>query len=78
MKKIKKHTANTKLFLLLFLLATNGLNAAITVIGNSDAAICYRQAELGSASKSIISLCLDSLSDRNLSEDMLAATRVNI
>ena len=78
MKKIKKHTANTKLFLLLFLLATNGLNAAITVIGNSDAAICYRQAELGSSSKSIISLCLDSLSDRNLSEDMRAATRVNL
>jgi len=78
MKKIKKHNVKTKFFLLLFLLATNYLNAAITVIGNSDAAICYRQAELGSSSQSAISLCLDSLSDRSLSKDMLAATRVNL
>ena len=78
MKKIKKNTAKKKLFLPLLLLATNGLNAAITVIGNSDAAICYRQAELGSSSKSSILICLESLSKRSLSEDLHAATRVNL
>jgi len=67
-----------KLFLLLFFLSTDGLYAAITVIGNSDAAICYRLAELGSSSQSSILICQESLSDRNLSGDLLAATRVNL
>ena len=65
------------LILFSFIQITN-LNAAISVFGHTDAATCYNHAKLGYSSRSSINICLNSLSDRSLTEAILYATRVNL
>ncbi|MDG2060671.1 MAG: tetratricopeptide repeat protein [SAR86 cluster bacterium] len=77
MEKFIDRILKNKLFFLL-LIFSNSLSSAVTVIGNSDAAICYRYADTGSSSKTSISICRDVLSDKNVPDDLLAATRVNL
>ena len=77
MQKFIDRILKNKLFFLL-LIFTNSLSSAVTVIGNSDAAICYRYADTGSSSKASMSICRDVLSDKNVPDDLLAATRVNL
>ena len=67
-----------EIILLLSLVLANNVFSAITVVGNSDASICYRHAELGASSRSSISICRASLADKSLSKDLIAATRVNL
>ena len=49
------------LILLSFIQITN-LNAAVSVIGDTDAATCYNHAKLGYSSRSSIKICLNTLS----------------
>ena len=65
------------LILLSFIQITN-LNAAVSVIGDTDAATCYNHAKLGYSSRSSIKICLNTLSERPTTEKIILATRVNL
>ena len=65
------------IILLSFIQITN-LNAAVSVIGDTDAATCYNHAKLGYSSRSSIKICLNTLSERPTTEKIILATRVNL
>ena len=65
------------LTLFLFLQTANA-NAAISVLGDSEAAICYKHAKLGYSSRSSINICLNILSDKPLPLNIRDATRINL
>jgi tetratricopeptide (TPR) repeat protein len=59
-------------------LQTSNANAAISVLGDSEAAICYKHAKLGYSSRSSINICLNTLSDMPLPVNIRDATRINL
>ena len=65
-------------FILLSSLQFTTLDAAVSILGSTDAAICYNHAKLGYSSRSSINTCLKSLSERSLSGRTYYATRVNL
>ena len=65
-------------FSFLFFLGSNNLNAAITVIGSSDALICYKHAKYGYTNQASVFTCLKAISENTISKKDLAATRVNL
>ena len=59
-------------------LQTSNANAAISVLGDSEAAICYKHAKLGYSSRSSINICLNTLSGMPLPVNIRDATRINL
>ena len=69
-----------KILILSFLvsLGSLNLNAAVTVVGSSDALICYKHAKYGYTSQSSVFTCLKALSDNTISKKDHDATRINL
>ena len=59
-------------------LGSSNLNAAITVVGSSDAHICFKHAKYGYTTQSSISTCLKAISENRISKKDLDATRINL
>jgi len=65
-------------FSFLIFLGSSNLSAAITVVGSSDAHICYKNAKYGSTTQSSIFTCLKAISEKTISKKDLDATRINL
>ena len=65
-------------FSFLIFLGSSNLSAAITVVGSSDAHICYKNAKYGSTTQSSIFTCLKAISEKIISKKDLDATRINL
>ena len=59
-------------------LGSLNLNAAVTVVGSSDALICYKHAKFGYTTQSSVFTCLKALSDNTISKKDHDATRINL
>ena len=57
---------------------SNNLSAAVTVLGSSDAHICYKNAKYGSTTQSSIVTCLNAISDMTISKKDIDASRINL
>jgi len=66
------------LFVAFSLLLTTHLSSAVTVLGNTDAATCFNHAKMGYSSKSSIITCRNVFSEKAVTKDVLAGTRVNL
>ena len=66
------------IFSFLIFLGSSNLNAAVTVVGSSDALICYKHAKYGYTTQSSIFTCLKAISDKTISKKDLDATRINL
>lgn len=66
------------IFSFLIFLGSSNLNAAITVVGSSDALICYKHAKYGYTTQSSVFTCLKAISDKTISKKDLDATRINL
>ena len=66
------------IFSFLIFLGSSNLNAAITVVGSSDALICYKHAKYGYTTQSSVFTCLKAISDKTISKKDLYATRINL
>ena len=66
------------IFSFLVSLGSLNLNAAVTVVGSSDALICYKHAKYGYTSQSSVFTCLKALSDNTISKKDHDATRINL
>ena len=66
------------IFSFLIFLGSSNLNAAVTVVGSSDALICYKHAKYGYTTQSSIFTCLKAISDKAISKKDLDATRINL
>ena len=66
------------IFSFLIFLGSSNLNAAITVVGSSDALICYKHAKYGYTTQSSVFTCLKAISDKAISKKDLDATRINL
>ena len=66
------------IFSFLFSLGSTYSNAAVTVVGSSDALICYKHAKYGYTTQSSIFTCLKAISDKTISKKDLDATRINL
>ena len=66
------------IFSFLIFLGSSNLNAAITVVGNTDALICYKHAKYGYTTQSSVFTCLKAISDKAISKKDLDATRINL
>ena len=66
------------IFSFLVSLGSINLNAAVTVVGSSDALICYKHAKYGYTSQSSVFTCLNALSDNTISKKDHDATRINL
>ena len=69
-----------KIIIFSFLVSLGSLNsnAAVTVVGSSDALICYKHAKYGYTSQSSVFTCLKALSDNTISKKDHDATRINL
>jgi tetratricopeptide (TPR) repeat protein len=65
-------------FSFLIFLCSSNLNAAVTVVGSSDALICYKHAKYGYTTQSSVFTCLKAISDKTISKKDLDATRINL
>ena len=65
-------------FSFLIFLGSSNLSAAITVVGSSDAHICYKNAKYGYTTQSSIFTCLKAISEKTISKKDLDATRINL
>ena len=52
-------------------LGSLNLNAAVTVVGSSDALICYKHAKFGYTTQSSVFTCLKALSDNTISKKIM-------
>ena len=66
------------IFSFLFSLGSTYSNAAVTVVGSSDALICYKHAKYGYTTQSSVFTCLKAISDKTISKKDLDATRINL
>lgn len=66
------------IFSFLVFLGSLNLNAAVTVVGSSDALICYKHAKFGYTTQSSVFTCLKALSDNTISKKDHDATRINL
>ena len=66
------------IFSFLFSLGSTYSNAAVTVVGSSDALICYKHAKYGYTSQSSVFTCLKAISEKTISKKDLDATRINL
>jgi len=66
------------IFSFLIFLGSSNLNAAITVVGSTDALICYKHAKYGYTTQSSVFTCLKAISDKAISKKDLDATRINL
>tara|TARA_S200000501_G_C20862570_1_gene760541 strand:- start:403 stop:987 length:585 start_codon:yes stop_codon:yes gene_type:complete len=66
------------IFSFLIFLGSSNLNAAVTVVGSSDALVCYKHAKYGYTTQSSIFTCLKAISDKTISKKDLDATRINL
>ena len=66
------------IFSFLIFLGSSNLNAAVTVVGSSDALICYKHAKYGYTTQSSVFTCLKAISDKTISKKDLYATRINL
>jgi len=66
------------IFSFLFSLGSTYSNAAVTVVGSSDALICYKHAKYGYTTQSSIFTCLKAISEKTISKKDLDATRINL
>lgn len=66
------------IFSFLIFLGSSNLNAAVTVVGSSDALICYKHAKYGYTTQSSVFTCLKAISDKTISKKDLDATRINL
>ena len=66
------------IFSFLFSLGTTYSNAAVTVVGSSDALICYKHAKYGYTTQSSVFTCLKAISEKSISKKDLDATRINL
>jgi hypothetical protein len=66
------------LFVAFSLFQTTHLSSAVTVLGNTDAVTCFNHARMGYSSKSSIITCRNVFSEKAVSKDVLAGTRVNL
>ena len=66
------------IFCFLVSLGSLSLNAAVTVVGSSDALICYKHAKFGYTTQSSVFTCLKALSDNTISKKDHDATRINL
>ena len=66
------------IFSFLIFLGSSNLNAAVTVVGSSDALICYKHAKYGYTTQSSVFTCLKAISDKAISKKDLDATRINL
>lgn len=66
------------IFISFLILSVSYTNAAVTVIGNTDAFICYKNAKFGYSTKSAVNTCLNVLSDKTISKKNSDATRINL
>ena len=66
------------IFSFLFSLGSTYSNAAVTVVGSSDALICYKHAKYGYTTQSSVFTCLKAISDKTISKQDLDATRINL
>ena len=66
------------IFSFLVSLGSLNLNAAVTVVGSSDALICYKHAKFGYTTQSSVFTCLKALSDNTISKKDHDATRINL
>ena len=66
------------IFSFLIFLGSSNLNAAITVVGSTDALICYKHAKYGYTTQSSVFTCLKAISDKTISKKDLDATRINL
>ena len=75
-----KNTMFKKIFILILflILGINYTNASVTVIGNTDAFICYKNAKFGNSTNSAVNTCLNVLSDKTVSKKNSDATRINL
>lgn len=69
-----------KIIIFSFLVSLGSLNsnAAVTVVGSSDALICYKHAKFGYTTQSSVFTCLKALSDNTISKKDHDATRINL
>lgn len=65
-------------FSFLIFFGSVNLSAAITVVGSSDAHICYKNAKYGYTTQSSIFTCLKAISEKTISKKDLDATRINL
>ena len=65
-------------FSFLFFLLSGNLNAVVTVLGSSDAHICYKRAKYGSTTQSSVLTCLKAISDMTISKRDIDASRINL
>jgi|TARA_B100000900_G_C20536650_1_gene698681 tetratricopeptide (TPR) repeat protein len=65
-------------FSFLIFFGSGNLSAAITVVGSSDAHICYKNAKYGYTTQSSIFTCLKAISEKTISKKDLDATRINL
>ena len=65
-------------FSFLIFFGSGNLSAAITVVGSSDAHICFKHAKYGYTAQSSISTCLKAISENRISKKDLDATRINL
>ena len=65
-------------FSFLIFFGSGNLSAAITVVGSSDAHICYKNAKYGYTTQSSIFTCLKAISEKIISKKDLDATRINL
>mgnify|MGYP001219530019 CR=1 FL=1 len=54
------------IFSFLIFLGSSNLNAAVTVVGSSDALICYKHAKYGYTTQSSVFTCLKAISDKTI------------
>ena len=66
------------IFSFLVSLGSLNLNAAVTVVGSTDALICYKHAKFGYTTQSSVFTCLKALSDNTISKKDHDATRINL
>ncbi len=66
------------IFSFLIFLGLSNLNAAVTVVGSSDALICYKHAKYGYTTQSSVFTCLKAISDKTISKKDHDATRINL
>ena len=66
------------IFSFLIFLGSSNLKAAVTVVGSSDALICYKHAKYGYTTQSSVFTCLKAISDKAISKKDLDATRINL
>ena len=65
-------------FSFLIFFGSGNLIAAITVVGSSNAHICYKNAKYGYSTQSSIFTCLKAISEKTISKKDLDATRINL